>query len=51
MENCFLPDGIKMGNVKNTPEVIISGDTKQKHKPVSFLKRFPVLILLNLPQS
>ena len=31
----FFADGMKMRNVKNTPEVIINGDTKRKHKPVS----------------
>ena len=30
---------MKMRNVKNTPEVIINGDTKRKHKPVSSWKR------------
>lgn len=34
--NCFLADGMKMRNVKNTPEVMINGDTKRKHKPVSY---------------
>ena len=29
---------MKMRNVKNTPEVIINGDSKRKHKPVSFEK-------------
>ena len=31
-----------MRNVKNTPEVIINGDTKRKHKPVSSWKRCTV---------
>lgn len=31
-------DGMKMRNVKNTPEVIINGDTKRKHKPEDDLK-------------
>ena len=32
----FVSDGMKMRNVKNTPEVIINGDSKRKHKPVSY---------------
>ncbi|RMX53080.1 hypothetical protein pdam_00018885 [Pocillopora damicornis] len=31
-------DGMKMRNVKNTPEVIINGDMKRKHKPEDDLK-------------
>ncbi|KAL9957722.1 hypothetical protein ACROYT_G034658 [Oculina patagonica] len=31
-------DGMKMRNVKNTPEVIINGDRKLKHKPDDDLK-------------
>lgn len=31
-------DGMKMRNVKNTPEVIINGDSKRKHKPEDDLK-------------
>ena len=45
-----VPDGMKMRNVKNTPEVIINGESKRKHKPVSYkfvVEKVIVLIHLN----